>query len=175
MFMTMNAADTIAQPDVATTRWRIDPSRSTVAFTATMLWGLSKVTGRFGRYEGGLDLAGWPAVELTVDAGSIATNIRRRDKHLRSADFFDAERHPSIRFVSDGAMLTGDRLAIDGQLHVGGRATPIEAEATLRPVGGELEIEVVAAVDQRLLGIARPLVGAPTALRLTGRLVPEVG
>ena len=62
-----------------------------------------------------------PAVELTIEADSLDTKQRRRDKHLRSADFFDVEHHPEVRFVSDSAALDGERLKVHGQLHAAGK------------------------------------------------------
>jgi polyisoprenoid-binding protein YceI len=48
------------------------------------------------------------AIELTIDATSLETGNRKRDQHLRSADFFDAEQHRYLRFVSESAGLDGD-------------------------------------------------------------------
>ena len=63
-------------------------------------YGLQTVTGRFGSSEGTLELGAHPAAQLTIDAASLDTQHARRDKHLRSAAFFDVERHPYVRFTS---------------------------------------------------------------------------
>ena len=76
--------------------WRIDPTRSSVEFRAPTLWGLATVKGRFERYDGTLDRQQNPAIELTIDAASITTNLGFRDRHLRSADFFDVVNHPQV-------------------------------------------------------------------------------
>src|ERR1700760_2126801 len=93
-------ADTHSIPEG---RWRIDPTRSSVEFRTPTLWGLATVTGRFETYEGTLDLQQNPAIELTIDAASLNTNLGFRDKHLRSEDFFDVANHPRVRFMSDSA------------------------------------------------------------------------
>src|SRR6188472_3283395 len=107
----------VATPRVETSRWRIDPERSSVEFRARTFWGLMTVKGRFGRYDGWLDLRDGAAIELTIDADSLDTGNERRDKHLRSSDFFDVENHPQVRFVSDSAEVDGERLNVSGRLY----------------------------------------------------------
>jgi polyisoprenoid-binding protein YceI len=176
--MSIHATEPIDIPDLETARWRIDPTRSSVAFHTKGLWGLATVNGRFSRYAGTLDLAGRPAIELIVESGSLDTDHEKRDKHLRSPDFLAAERHPSIRFVSEAAALDGDRLTILGRLHARGADVPLELTATLRRIDDELAIEVAGEVDHRLLGMVWNKLGAvraPTRLRLDGRLVRDGG
>jgi polyisoprenoid-binding protein YceI len=107
--------NTHATTSVGQGTWRIDPDRSSVAFQVKHFWGLATVKGAFTRYEGTLDLS--DTIELTVDAGSVDTNHAKRDKHLRSDDFFGVEQHPSIRFVSSRATLDGEHLHVHGQLN----------------------------------------------------------
>src|SRR6516164_3603105 len=87
--------------------WRLDRRRSTVEFRARHFWGLGTVKGHFDDYDGRLDLGADPAVELTIDAASLQTGNRKRDEHLRSADFFDADHHPQVQFRSDAIGLDG--------------------------------------------------------------------
>jgi polyisoprenoid-binding protein YceI len=158
------------------TAWRIDPARSSVEFEVPAAWGLQKVKGQFDRYDGTLDLRRDPAIRLSIDAESISTNNARRDKHLRSDDFFGVEAHPDVLFVSDNATLDGDHMTITGKLRAGGGSEPLQLVATLRRVGSELEIEAAAEVDQRRLGMtyrAMGMVGAPSRLAVRGRLVPD--
>jgi polyisoprenoid-binding protein YceI len=95
----MNMTITRSTPDIqqlAGTRWRLDPSRSTAEFRVPNVWGLTTVRGRFQRLDGWLEIDDnrrW-RMELTLDAASLDTGNRRRDRHLRSADFFDAQDHP---------------------------------------------------------------------------------
>ena len=160
---------------LGTGRWRLDPARSSVEFHVRLFYGLMTVKGRFERYQGSLDLAGRPAVELTVDADSVNTEIKKRDEHLRTDDFFDVANHPHVRFVSDSATHQGDTLKVSGRLHAAGKHIPIEVNAQLRDVGidGELEIEATALCDQRGLGMGGPMgiLRAPSILIVHGRLV----
>jgi polyisoprenoid-binding protein YceI len=155
-------------------RWRIDPERSSVEFRTPTLWGLATVKGRFDRYDGTLDLEGSPAIELTIDAGSINTKNSFRDRHLRSADFFDADNHPEIRFMSDSAALDGGTLKVSGQLYAAGKILPLDMDASLRRVGDELEVEARTYGDHRELGMSNGLLGmirTPSELVVHARLV----
>ena len=127
------STDTLTHPadtqSVPLEHWRIDPTRSSVEFHAQTLWGLATVEGRFERYEGALDLQQNPAIELTIDAASLNTNLGFRDRHLRSGDFFDVVNHPQVSFVSDSATLEGERLHVRGRLHAAGQSIPLELDA----------------------------------------------
>src|SRR3954463_9534836 len=101
-----------ASPSITDGAWRLDPARSSVAFHVRHFYGLMTVKGEFADYEGTLDLGATPAVELTLQASSLDTKRAKRDEHLRSQDFFDVERHPQVRFVSDRAELDGDTLRV---------------------------------------------------------------
>lgn len=162
--MSTNATpSTPSASDLATGAWRLDPARSSIEFHVPHFWGLITVKGHFERYEGTLDLQSEPAVELTIEADSLQTGNRKRDQHLRSADFFDVEHHPQIRFVSDTAALEGIALKVHGRLHAAGRSIPLDLDATLQPVHGGIEIEAVTHAPHHELGmtwsplgIARP-------------------
>ena len=164
-------------PGITTTRWRIDPAHSSVEFRVKNFWGMATVKGGFSRYHGTLDLGADPAIELTVEAGSVDTEHEKRDKHLRSPDFFDAETRPDIRFVSDSAALDGERLTVRGRLHARGTSIPLSLEATLRRTAkDELELEAVTEADRRQLGMTWNLlgtVGTTSTLTVKGRLVRE--
>lgn len=84
-------------------RWEIDPAHSSIEFTVRHLM-VSKAKGSFGKFSG--SATGDPkqpataSVEVTIDASSISTQNPDRDRHLRSADFFDVEKYPRITFKS---------------------------------------------------------------------------
>ena len=163
-------------PNITSTRWRIDPAHSRVAFAVKHFWGVATVKGGFSRYHGTLDLGADPAIELAVEADSLDTENEKRDKHLRSPDFFDAEAHPYVRFVSESAVLDGERVVVQGRLHARGASLPLSLEATLRRSGDELELEAVTQVDRRELGMTWNMlgtVGATSTLTVTGRLVRD--
>jgi polyisoprenoid-binding protein YceI len=170
---------TLATPAAAAARladgiWRLDPARSSVAFHVRHFYGLMTVEGEFADYEGALDLDAMPALELTIQASTLDTKLAKRDEHLRSKDFFDVDRHPQVRFVSDSAAFDGDLLRVRGQLHAAGRQIPLELDASVRERDGELEIEAVSEADHRELGMTWSPLGilrAPSKLIVRGRLV----
>ena len=164
--------------DIEQTRWRIDPARSSVEFRTPTFWGLVTVKGRFERYDGTLDLRRDPAIELTIEAASLDTGNKTRDKHLRAVDFFDAEHHPVVRFASDDARLEGEHLKVRGQLHARGYSMPLELDAQVRRVGDELEVDSTTYVHQRELGMTHSPLGmirTPSELVVRGRLVRDQG
>jgi polyisoprenoid-binding protein YceI len=103
--------------------WRVDSAHSYVGFKVRHMM-VSWVRGQFADIKGAVKFD--PAdpsktnVEVEIDANSINTANERRDKHLRSADFFDVENHPSIRFVSkrvEGSAQSGLKLIGDLTMH----------------------------------------------------------
>jgi Uncharacterized conserved protein len=170
--------DSVPHPAPFTGVWRLDPARSSVEFQVPHFYGLMTVKGRFASYSGTLDLSGEPTVELTIDAASLDTKHAKRDKHLRSDEFFDVDHHPQVRFVSDSAVLDGETLKVRGQLHAAGKQVPVALDATLHAVGAELEVEAVTDVDHRRLGMNWSPLGimrAPSKLIVRGSLIREGG
>jgi len=114
------------QPTEAPTRevlnWTIDKAHSSIGFRVRHL-GISFVNGVFGDYDATLqfdpnDLSTLKAT-ATIRVASINTGIERRDNHLRSPDFFDAEKYPEIRFVSKAVRnIQGNRFQLVGDLTI---------------------------------------------------------
>ena len=157
-------------------RWQLDPQRSSVEFRVGNFWGLAHVSGHFDDYEGRLDLGADPAIELTIDAASLQTGNRKRDEHLRSADFFDAEHEPRVRFASDAVVPHDGTLKVRGSLFARGRSIPPELDARIRPVGDEFEIEAAASAPHHDLGMTwnrLGMIASRSELLVTGYLVPS--
>jgi polyisoprenoid-binding protein YceI len=113
--------------------WTLDPARSSVGLRTKSVWGLVKVKGAFGRVAGQavISAAGEATGTLTVAAGSIDTGIKKRDDHLRSADFFDVAKYPDIVFSAASVTLAGESAAIAGTLTVRDRTRPVTVDATV--------------------------------------------
>jgi polyisoprenoid-binding protein YceI len=107
---------------MTTHNWNVDATHSGVHFSIRHMV-VSKVRGRFAKYAGtiALDEADLTrsVVQATIDAASIDTGVEQRDQHLRSADFFDAERYPELRFKSTRIEQVGDdRYRVLGDLTI---------------------------------------------------------
>jgi polyisoprenoid-binding protein YceI len=112
----------------AATTWKVDPSHSHAEFAVRHLM-ISTVKGRFAEVTGTLtgdetDSEG-AAIELTIPVAGIDTRENQRDAHLRSADFFDADNYPAIRFTSSTIVKTGDGFTVTGDLTIRGVTKPI--------------------------------------------------
>jgi polyisoprenoid-binding protein YceI len=122
---------------VPTGTWSVDPVHSSVEFRIKHMM-ISTVRGRFGTFEGTIEAA--PdyhnsSVRGTIDAASIDTNDVRRDDHLRSADFFDIENHPTITFESRTVehVKKGD-YRVTGDLTMHGETHPVDLDVTVHGV-----------------------------------------
>ena len=122
------AAGLMAQAPAAVETYRIDAVHSNVGFRVRHL--MSKVTGRFGKVAGTVSLDAKDvtrsSVDVTIDVASVSTNDDKRDGHLRSADFFDAAKYPTITFKS-----TSVREVAKGRLEVTGVFTMRGVSRTL--------------------------------------------
>ncbi|HXM65234.1 MAG TPA: YceI family protein [Candidatus Acidoferrum sp.] len=116
---------TLATPQTATTTtWNIDPVHSVAEFKVKHMM-ISNVKGQFTRVNGVLTLnetdLSQSHVEASIEAASINTRDEQRDGHLKSADFFDAEKFPTLSFKSTRVSRAGDgELAVTGDLTVHG-------------------------------------------------------
>jgi len=123
----------LAGPASAADSWAIDKAHSDVTFTVRHL--ISKVTGRFGSFDATIttdfENMDGSSVKFTIDASSIDTANGDRDKHLRSADFFDVEKFPEITFVSSKITKSGDSTyAVTGTFTMHGVAKEIVVPVT---------------------------------------------
>ncbi len=118
------------------TLWKIDPTHSEVQFKVKHLV-ISTVTGSFGTFDGQIEAEGEnfenAKASFTADIDSISTNNKDRDAHLKSDDFFSAEKYPQLKFESTRFEKTGD-----GEYKVTGNMTirDITKEVTLDVVHG---------------------------------------
>jgi polyisoprenoid-binding protein YceI len=128
------------QTAVATRSLDIDRSHSEVAFQVRHL--LSKVRGRFTDFAGTLqfDEADPRAsrVDVVIQAGSIDTAEPDRDKHLRSADFFDVTNYPALTFTSTSVTPRGDNnYDVAGDLTIHGVTRPVTLPASFLGVASD--------------------------------------
>lgn len=122
---TITSIITLALPALAlAASWNIDPDHSNIGFKVRHLM-VSNVKGSFEKVSGTVDINDKDItkskVEVTIDTASINTNVQKRDEHLRSADFFDVTKFPTMTFVSKKVAKAGkDKLKVTGDLTLHG-------------------------------------------------------
>ncbi|MGV9669936.1 MULTISPECIES: YceI family protein [unclassified Gordonia (in: high G+C Gram-positive bacteria)] len=119
---------TVTAPIAAGT-WTIDPTHSTVGFSVKHLM-VSKVRGKFDTFSGTITVAedGTPSVQAEIDVTSITTGNAQRDGHIKSADFFDAEKFPTATFVSTDVRPAGDDYKLVGDFTLKGVTKQVELD-----------------------------------------------
>ena len=115
-----------------TAAYAIDPTHTFATFEISH-FGASVNRGRFDKKEGSVqfDRAGKTGkVEITIDTTSINSGTAAFDRHLQSADLFDAAKYPTIKFVSDKFVFTGDKVSeVSGNLTLLGKTQPVTLKA----------------------------------------------
>ena len=110
------------------TTWKIDPSHSGIEFQIRHL-GVSNVRGSFSKPTGTVMLdekdVTHSSVEAVIDANTVSTGEEKRDEHLKSPDFFDVAKYPTLTFKSTGLTRANGKLQMMGDLTLGGQTKPV--------------------------------------------------
>lgn len=149
----MTLQSLLADPE-AVGAWTLDPNRSSVRFTNKTLWGLIPVNGRFTDFTGKarIEAGGRLTGRLEIKAASVRTGIGMRDKHLRDADFFDAENYPDIT-----VQVTGPD---DVTLTIRGNTLPLPLRTEVfRLDDGTIRISGQAEIDRTTWGVSGNMAG----------------
>jgi len=117
---------------MAIENWKFDTVHSSVNFWVRHLM-VSKVHGRFTKWSGSLafesDAPEQSRVQVEIDAASIDTREPQRDAHLRSADFFEVEKYPTLTFVGTAIERIGDaEYKLTGDLSMHGVTKPVSLD-----------------------------------------------
>lgn len=143
--------------------WSLDPQRTTIHFTTKALW-ITTVNGTLRATDGSgiVDADGRVTGRIAIDAGSIDTKNKKRDEHLRNADFFDVPKYPSIIFdVTDVHIGAPGQGTVQGTLSLHGVSRAIEFPAALRTESDDaLTVDVRAQIDRRQWGLGWTKMGA---------------
>jgi polyisoprenoid-binding protein YceI len=112
--------------------YSLDRAHTTVEFVVRHLM-ITKVRGRFTTFDGQIELASGSdlpvAISASIDAASIDSREDQRDAHLRSADFFEVEKYPTLTFESTRIDGTPDEFTIDGKLTIHGVTRDVSLSA----------------------------------------------
>lgn len=110
--------------------WQLDPAHSEVQFRVRHLM-VSTVSGQFKNFSSNVKTAEngdfqTAEIEFTIDAASVDTGVEMRDNHLRSDDFFNAEKYPTLQFKSTALKALGnDEYQLDGLLTIRDITKPV--------------------------------------------------
>src|ERR1700747_3266868 len=120
----MSTTTTAAPTKTSTTTWNIDPAHTVAEFKVKHMM-IANVKGHFSKVSGVLvrdeSDPSKDRVEATIEAGSIETRDPQRDAHLKSADFFDVEKFPTLHFQSTAInVVAQDELSVEGDLTIHG-------------------------------------------------------
>jgi polyisoprenoid-binding protein YceI len=123
--------------------WTLDPARSEVHLKTRHTWGLRPLNGVFREVSGNgtVTVAGDVTGFVSVAAESVDTKNKQRDKHLRSADFFDIANHSHFVFAVDGITPAGGGVHVTGSLTVRDRTQPVSFDATVSSGEGEVVLD----------------------------------
>lgn len=123
----------------AQTTYKVDPYHSSINFKVKHL-GISFVVGKFEKFDGiieGTDVKN-AKIDFTVDVNSVNTGVEMRDKHLRSADFFDVTRFSTMKFASTSIKKSGKILKLNGNLTIKDVVRPVVFDVVMNgPVKGK--------------------------------------
>ena len=168
--------------------WKLDNTHTEIGFSVKHMM-ISTVRGSFGSFEADVELdpssLTTAKVAARIEAASIDTHEPKRDAHLRSADFFDAERHPKLSFTSSKVSGSSENLEVVGTLKIKDQEHPITLTGevtgpTKDPWGnarvgfslsGEIERERWGLGWNQALEAGGVLVGKKVKIALEGQLV----
>ena len=124
----------VAPVGASASTWNIDPEHSSIQFKVSHL-GLVDVKGIFRKYQGTVTLdekeIAKSSVNVTIEAASIDTGVEKRDEHLRTADFFEVAKHPTITFISKKVSQAGKgKLKVSGDLTICGVTKEVVLDVT---------------------------------------------
>ncbi len=128
----------LVAPQASATTYAIDQAHTTVSFRIRHLF--SYVQGTFNEFEGTFEyVPGQPGqwkAQAVIQAASIDTRVEKRDAHLRSKDFFDVERSPTITFTSTGVTDATETTAkLQGLLAIHGVEQPVTLDLAIHGEG----------------------------------------
>lgn len=153
----MTTLETLLTDPEAAGAWALVPDSSSVNFKIKNMWGVWPVKGKFTEFTGDGQLAGTGQVSGRIDiqVASLNTGIGQRDRHLRSDDFFDAERFPQITVVVTGLRPgTGKAADLQTDFTIKGSTQPVQLPGTITELAdGSVRISAKAQIQRSEFGL----------------------
>ena len=146
----------LSDPDTAGV-WNLVSDKSTISFKIRNMWGLMGVKGRFADFSGDGQITGKGAIfgRLDIKVASLRTGIRKRDRHLLSADFFEAERFPEISVVVTALEPTsGNAADLRATFNIKGITAPVPLPVRITLLDdGSVRVSAKTEVDRAQFGL----------------------
>ena|ERR1041384_4092095 len=174
-------AGLVARATLGADNYKIDPAHTSVGFTISHLV-ISEVEGRFNDATGTVTVEDdkVTGAKATIQAKSVDTKIEKRDNHLRSPDFFDVEKNPTITFESTKVEKEGDKTMITGKFSMHGVTKeirfPFVAKGPIKDPWGNTRIGIVAetSLNRTEYGMKSfPGVGDEVKIKLSAEAIKE--
>jgi polyisoprenoid-binding protein YceI len=163
-----HVSQTLSDLPVLEGQWSLDPDRTTVEFHTKIMRVIS-VKGRIKATEGRASVVTDGSIDgtLILDVATIDTGIKKRDDHLRTADFFDADRYPTIEFMAQSARrLSSGGFEVRGNLTIHGQTRPLITLVEIRHLPTEVSVSANIELDRTAWGVGRTRLGPSTAARV---------
>ena len=159
--LTSSALRAVLQDGELAGSWALDASRSEVRLKTRSVWGLAPVKGVFRQVTGNgtVSAAGDVTGTITVSARSLDTKNKKREEHLRSADFFDVANHPDITFTADSIRPDNGGVRVTGSLTVRGRTRSVSFDAKVSSADGEVRLDGEVQVNRADFGLTWNRIG----------------
>jgi len=153
--MTSTTVQALLQDGKLAGSWTLDATRSEVRLETRHTWGLRPLHGFFRQVAGNgtVTTAGDVSGVVTVAAESIDTKNSTRDRHLRSADFFDVATHPDLTFAVDGVAPADGGVRVTGRLTIRGRTRPASFDVTVSATDDEVRLDGKLQVNRADFGL----------------------
>jgi polyisoprenoid-binding protein YceI len=143
-------------------RWELDPSRTSIVFHTKAMWvfpvkGTAKAAAGVGTVGDDGALTG----TLVIDAASIDTHNKKRDTHLRTADFFEVQTFPTLIFeVTSGRLVASGKIELTGTFTVHGQTKPLTVLADVSAAAGAATVSTEVDIDRSDWGLSLVPFGA---------------
>lgn len=147
---------TLTDPTTFTGSWVLDPNRTVIRFQTKILWVIN-VNGTFRALEGRGSVAadGTLSGSLVIDMASVDTRIAKRDHHLRTPDFFDVEKYPTMTFTATSGRVTSTGKAeLVGDLVIHGQTRPLTLLADVSTTKDSLTLSSEVDLDRSDWGVS---------------------
>jgi polyisoprenoid-binding protein YceI len=146
--------------------WTVSKQASRVTFSTRTMWGLATVRGSFTELDGEVAIVdGAVTARIAVETASLTTGSSARDKHLRSAEFFDCEHYPLASFVLSSMTPVEAKMRLNGTLTIRDRTRPFSMDpAILLPGSAEFEVRANFDIDRAHYGMLWNSAGMASSL-----------